>query len=110
MGGQKLPGLAIGGDMPTLAVCVHETGFGLVRRAVLSRDDVLLDDRLASGRQPVFPFTWSLGRVVGGQEPRPAERTATVLLLQEPQAGLVDRQGRRLAPSFGPVLGQRGVI
>ena len=87
---------------------VYETGFGLVRRAVLPRGD--LDDRLAGGEQPLLPLAWALWLVVDGQEPVPAERAAAVLGLEEPQVGRVDRQGWRLASSFGPVVGQGGVV
>ena len=75
--------------------------------SVLPGDD--LRDRLAGGRQPHLPLAWGLWPVIVGQERLPADRASTVLGFEEPSAGLVDRQGR-LAPPFGPVLGQGGVV
>jgi hypothetical protein len=86
---------------------VYETGFVLVRRAGLPGDD--LGDRLAGGRQPPFPLVRGLWPVVVGQERLPADRALTVLGCEEPPAGLVDRQGR-LAPPFGPGVGEGGVV
>ena len=49
------------------------------------------------------------GRSTSGRSASPADRAATVLGCEKPPAGLVDRQGR-LAPPFGPVLGEGGVV
>jgi hypothetical protein len=88
-----------------VAVGVYETGFGVVRRAVCSHGD--LDNRLAGSELPAFPLAWALWPIVDGQEPVPADSTAAVLGVKEPQAGRVDRQGWCLAPAFGPIVTPR---
>ena len=107
-GGQKCWSLATVRIGLFVAVGVYETGFGFVRLAVRSRRD--RDDRLAGGEQPTFPLAWVLWPVIDGQEPIPALATAAVLGIEEPQTGRVDREGWRLASSFGPVVSQGGVV
>jgi hypothetical protein len=59
---------AAGADGSALAIGVYETGFDFVRCAVLPHHDVLLDQRFAGGRQPLFPLARALRRAVGVQK------------------------------------------
>ncbi|MBV8987998.1 MAG: epoxide hydrolase [Solirubrobacterales bacterium] len=52
------------------------------------------------------PTRAGLWQVLVGQERLVTERTATALRLVEPQGVVADRQQRRLASTFGPVVGQ----
>jgi hypothetical protein len=57
----------------------------------------------------VFLLAWALWPVIDGEKHVLADRAATFLDFEQPQAGVVDRQGR-LAPSRGPVFSQGGVV
>jgi hypothetical protein len=70
------------------------------------RDDVMLRHRLVGDRVPLLPLAWALGRVVGVEQELSADRTATVLLLQETQVGSPDRQRWTFATPLGPVIDQ----
>ena len=89
---------------------VHETGFGLVRGAVVAQDEVTLGHRLAGHRPPLFPLAWALWLAVGVQQQAPADGAATLLRHEQTQGDAVHRQGWAFAPPIGPVLGQRGVV
>src|SRR5205807_8604155 len=81
VGGQKCRSAAVG------AAGVYETVVSLVRRVGHWLDD---HDRRAGGRQPCFPIARGLGLV--GEERGLADRAASFLGSEQPQAGLADRQ------------------
>src|ERR1035441_11102944 len=62
-GGQKFRALAGPGMMHGAALGGYETGFGLVRRAVVPESD--LDDRLLGGCQPLLPLAWPRVQCIG---------------------------------------------
>src|SRR5258708_28686895 len=112
MGGKCLRrrhGCAAFGGEPPLAVRVEEPVEGPVL-AVDLLDDVLLAQYAPDGHEPLFPLVWAAWLVVGVEQKFPACGTAPVLGSQEPGGVLV--RGRRLllAPPFGPVSRQGGVI
>ena len=88
VGGQKRRAVAMG---------VYETVFSLVRCAGHRLDD---RDRRAGGGQPLRPIARGLWLL--GEERGLADRAASVLGLEEPQAGVVDRQDW-FASSSGPL-------
>src|SRR5665213_3940818 len=88
------------------AVGVYETEVSPVRRA---GPRCGLDDRSAVGRQPVLPLLRELRAVLDSVECSLADRAATILGSEEPEGGVVDRQGRS-ASSPGPVFGQGRVV
>ena len=94
VGGQKCRAVAVG---------VYETVFSLVRRASRLDDR----DRRAGGGQPCAQ---SLGVCGCGRRRAGSCRSGSIRPgLEEPQAGVVDRQDW-FASSPGPVVGQRGVV
>src|SRR6266508_3018201 len=106
-GGQKRWVQAVVGRQPTCAVGVDETEReGFVRRAWPGvGGDRLEADRLAGRREPLLPLLGALRLVVGVQQQAAAQRTATVLRIQQAQSGLVQpgqgRQGTPCRPRSG---------
>jgi hypothetical protein len=100
LGGGQSSGL-----VAVLAVGVYETVFSLVGRGVRGHDR----DRVAGGGEPSFPVLGARWLLIDAEQRGFADRAATGLGSVEPQAGVVDRQGR-FAPPRGPVVAQRRVI
>ena len=73
----------------SVAVGVYEAvRDAFIRRAGTPNDDGAFADRLAGGREPLFPLGWALGFAIGVEQQPLAERAAAVLDSQEPQRGL----------------------
>ena len=85
-----------------------DDGFVRCARFPLGGDRVFAD-RFAGRREPLLPFLGALGFVVGEQQQRTTDPTATALRLQEAQADAVERWIASLSPP-GPVFGQGGVV
>src|SRR5260370_35757547 len=79
-----------------LAVDVHEMGV-LIAVAAVVQGQRLSADGLAGGGEPLFPFFWRRGFVVGGQQVVPALGAAAALGLEPSQGGRGDGGG--YAPS-----------
>ena len=63
-----------------VAVGVYEEGCdAFIRCAGTRDDDRMFADRLAGGREPLFPLARGLGFAVGVQQQSSAERAAAVL-------------------------------
>src|SRR3954465_13446110 len=93
-------------DGSAAAVGVYETGRGaFVRRACPPDGDRVLADRLAGGREPLFPLVRALGVTVGVQQQAPTEWASALLDSQEPQRGRSRRWSVAATP-LGPVFGQ----
>jgi hypothetical protein len=90
---------------------VDETkGAAGARRAPLLVGDVPFGQGLSGGAHPLLPLLWGLRRVIGVEEKLPAQRTGTLLRLQETQTEVVHWRGCRPSPPSGPVLGQGRVV
>src|SRR6266511_3481868 len=93
-----------------VAVGVYETGCdAFVRRASPPGGERVSADRLAGGREPLFPLVRALRFTVGVQQQPSTERASAVLGSEEPQRGGVHRRVAAAAP-LGPVVGQGRVI
>jgi hypothetical protein len=70
---------------PAAAVGVYETGCGAFVRCACSPDgDRVVADRLAGGREPLFPLARVLWFTVGVQQQASAEWASAALDSQEP--------------------------
>jgi hypothetical protein len=90
---------------------VHEAGLIIVRWAGSPVvDEVVRGYRLTGDLlPPSFPVVRGLRRLFGGEQVIPAQRTARILPGKQAQ-GVIVQRGLDLSPSFGPVVGQSGVI
>jgi len=88
------------------AVGVHEAE----GRPAVVFGDHLVGERFADRGEPGLPLVEGVGRPVGEQQQRSAERAESALVAQGAYPGWGQLWGTSLAPSVGPVLGQGGVV
>src|SRR3954465_7450110 len=98
-------------DGSAAAVGVYETGCGaFVRFACPPDGDRVVADRLAGGREPLFPLARVLWFTVGVQQQAWAERASAALDSQEPQHGRAHPRWSAAASPQGPVFGQARIV
>ena len=73
-------------------------------------NDVLFTQRPAGGHEPLFPFRWGLGFIIGAEQLVPADGAAIPLGCKQLEGVLVQRWGPAFAPALSPVVGQGRVI
>ena len=104
-----MPGHCLSAVLPLVAVGVYETGFGLVRRAVLPRRSVLMIAlRLVASH--CSHSRGLCGGSSGVQEQSPQSGQRPCCAYRSRRLVLPIGGGGVFAPPFGPVLGQGGVI
>ena len=95
---------------PPLAMGVHEADRIVVRFAVpFLAGDLVLPDRCPGCLEPRFPFLRALRLTIGVQEQFLAERALPVLLLEQAQGRLAQRE-RFPASAQVPVIGEGRVV